>query len=524
LAGSRSAILVAVMVGVAAALAGCGSGPGQRPSIVLIQTDDQVLSDLDATFRTGSGNEIPVLGNTRRLMIDTGVTFNRYYVSVPVCCPSRAALLTGRYARNNGVLTNTGETGGYAAFARHDMKTNLAVWLQRAGYRTIHVGKFLNGYSSSPPKVPPGWDDWLTLADDPATSLYYGYRFNLNGQLSGRFGDPTYEFIDSPGCPHHSPARCDYVTDVLTAKALRAMRSVPAGRPFYVQLDYTAPHTDDHGPIGPPPPPRYNRSLAGIKAPRGPNFDEADVSDKPAFVRRRPPLSANDISRVDARYERRLESERAVDDGVAAVVRSLERLGRMSNTYVFLVSDNGFFLGEHRFSTGKFLPYEPSSHMPLVVRGPGVPEGGESEALIANVDVAPTMLQISGASGRGPVDGRSLLRFAEDPELRSRRPILLEDFTRGGSDEGAGPADGASSRVPHAYAGIRAGPYKYIRYGSGETELYDLERDPYELRSLAASERYRQVVSWLDRHLDALLRCKGASCRRPVGPIPRPRP
>jgi N-acetylglucosamine-6-sulfatase len=132
------------------------------------------------------------------------------------------------------------------------------------------------------------------------------------------------------------------------------------------------------------------------------------------------------------------------------------------------------------------------------------------------------MLQISGATASEPLDGRSLLRFADDPALQSRRPILLEDFTRTGPGKAADVSGAPSSRAPHAYAGIRIGPYKYIRYGSGEAELYDLGRDPYELRSLDASAGYSGVVAWLDRRLDALLRCKGASCRQPVGPVPRP--
>jgi N-acetylglucosamine-6-sulfatase len=503
--------LAAAVIGLAVLAAGCGGGHPARPSIVVIQLDDQDLHDLAASYR---GH--PVLPNMRALMA-AGVSFDRYYVSVPVCCPSRAALLTGRYARNNGVFTNVGATGGFEAFRRHDLHDNLAVWLQSDGYRTIHLGKFLNGYSSRPPAVPPGWSDWQTLATDPSTAYYYGYRFNDNGRLSHRYGTRSYQPADSKRCPHRSPRRCDYVTDVLTRKAVRALGSTQPDRPFYMQLDYTAPHVDDPGPIGPPPPPRYAGSLAGIKKPRSPDFDESDVSDKPAFVRGRPPLSANDIARIDVRYERRLEAERAVDDGLGEIVGALRRLGRLPDTYVFLTSDNGYFQGEHRFSTGKFLPYETANHMPLVVRGPGIPAGRRSEALSANVDLAPTFLQISGARPTRSLDGQSLLPFALDPSLNPRRAVLLEDFTGvpGGSGE-------SSSRVPHAYTGIRVGPYKYIHYASGERELYDLSRDPYELRSLAGERRYRNVVAWMASRTRALASCSGASCRQPVGPIPKP--
>ncbi len=489
----------------------------------MIQLDDQDLHDLGAVYRSRSGQKVSVLPNMRRL-IDAGVTFNHYYVSVPVCCPSRAALLTGRYARNNGVFTNIGTIGGFAAYRRHDLRANVAVWLQKAGYRTIHVGKFLNGYSSKPPKVPPGWNDWQTLATDPSTSFYYGYQFNVNGRITRRYGDRSYRTVDSASCPHRSSGRCNYVTDVLTAKALRALRATPSSRPFYLQVDYTAPHVDDPGPIGPLPPPRYLHSLTGIKRPRSPDFNEADVSDKPSFVRQTPPLTPNDVRRVDVRYEARLESERAVDDGLGAIIAMLGRLGRLPNTYVFLTSDNGYFQGEHRFATGKFLPYETANHMPLLVRGPGIPAGRRSDALSANVDLAPTLLQIAGARPARPLDGQSLLRFASDPALESRRAVLLEDFTKAPSQNSGASSGSPSSRVPHAYTGIRVGPYKYIQYATGERELYDLDRDPYELRSLAADPRYRNVAAWLSVRLRALARCSGAACRRPVGPIPRPLP
>ena len=232
----------------------------------------------------------------------------------------------------------------------------------------------------------------------------------------------------------------------------------------------------------------------------------------------------NDVRRVDFRYEARLESERAVDDGLGAIIRVLRRLGRLPNTYVFLTSDNGYFQGEHRFDTGKFLPYETANHMPLLVRGPGIPTGQRSDALSANVDLAPTF----------PADLR------RPPDAPPRRPIAAPLRPRpcasnapGGAargfHQGAAPECRAllrppSSRVPHAYTGIRVGPYKFIQYATGERELYNLNRDPYELQSLAANPRYRNVVAWLAARLRALAACSGAPCRRPVGPIPRPLP
>ncbi|MBS1887484.1 MAG: sulfatase [Actinobacteria bacterium] len=512
-----------------------------RPNVVVIQLDDMIVSDLYARYLASAGVERPrwwgrlrwnwwdpssyrrhwepVLPNIRRLLIDKGSTFARYYASEPLCCPSRAALLTGRYAHDNSVQNNGGERRGFEAFERHDYHNNLAVWLERAGYYTIHVGKFLNGYESNPPTPPPGWRDWLTLASNHSDGDYYGYTLNENGTVSAPYGSPTYLPKDPRSCHGQRSARCKYVTDVLTRKALRAMETAPRSRPFYLQIDYTAPHVDGRGEFGPEPPTRYTGMLPGISVPRVPGFNEASMADKPAFLRGLPLLTAPQIAGIRRTRELRLESERGVDDGVKRLFAMLARLGRLRNTYVFLTSDNGWFQGEHRLAQGKFLPFEPSTHMPLLVRGPGIPAGSTSQQLAANVDLAPTILQIAHARPNRTLDGISLLPYAKDPHHTVRRAVLLEGFTRG---KGLQTPRGPGGAPPVAYEGIRVGPYKYIKYSFGPVELYDITRDPYEVHSLAHDPRYHTVESWLGAHLRRLEECEGASCHMTVGAIPRP--
>jgi N-acetylglucosamine-6-sulfatase len=504
-----------------------------KPSIVVIQLDDQVYSDLYAHYLAPNpGNPLerrwrPVLPTIHSLLMKQGVTFDHYYVSVPLCCPSRSALLTGRYAHNNGVLDNGGRHGGFEAFRRHDYRDNLAVWLKSAGYWTIHVGKFLNGYGPKAPPapgsagrksaVPPGWSDWQTMANDESEGLYYGFQIDSNGVISRRYGDPTYQHEDPPTCTARPQRACNYVTDVLTRKALHALATTPANRPLYLQLDYTAPHVEKSG-SAPEPPTRYSGPLPGAIVPRTPAFNQRNMSGKAAFMRRLAPLSRRAIARIELEHRLRLESERAVDDGVRLVIRELRRIGRLANTYIVLISDNGWFEGQYRLATGKFLPYDPSNRMPLVIRGPGIPHGKESTQLVANIDLAPTFLQLAGARPTRPFDGRSLLRFARDPQRTEHRAILLESFARGLPLQVRGK--GAAPVV--SYEGIRVGPYKYIEYGFGEKELYNLRRDPYELRSLVSDPRYRGVRRWLAGLLHPLEDCRGAGCLPRIGRIPRP--
>jgi N-acetylglucosamine-6-sulfatase len=508
-----------------------------RPNIVVIQTDDQTLADLYATYTNPlTGQVFAVMPNTLTLLAGQGITFNRYYVSNPLCCPSRTTLLTGRYSHNNGVLTNFFPSGG---FYKLDLQNNLAVWLHNAGYKTSHVGKFLNQYGDNDPtQVPPGWDDWHTVIGD--ARLFYGYKTNDNGTVSDPHGvfdetDSTYPERDAPGCPDSPPPlqECNYLTDTITQDAENAINKYAASS-FFVQVDYTTPHGDIVTPGGPEPATKYAGTFPGAKAPRLPNFNEFDMTDKPAFVRQNPKLGFGKIDYIDRRYENRIEALRSVDDGVAKIVNTLAANSLLENTYIVFISDNGFFQGEHRFDSAKFLAYEPSTHLPLVIRGPGILPNSKSGALVGNVDLAPTFLQWTGASSTATMDGRSLVPFIQDPAKRTKTPILLEGFTGKGEEGTAlrarargrgGQATISIKASPRDYEGVRIGRYKFIQYKSGAKELYDFKLDPYELHSRHLDPRYREVKRWLGLVLQRMKFCAAQTCKRPVrGKIPNPLP
>src|SRR6187551_382865 len=209
----------------------------EPPSFVVIQTDDQTLDGLYAAFSAYPGApQTRAMPNTLELIAGRGMTFNRYYVSYPLCCPSRVSLMTGRYAHNTGVKGNVQPNGGYYGFSfRAAASHNIATWLQGAGYRTIHVGKFLNGYGDEPydngTSVPPGWNSWHTVLKADTNHYFYGYTLNNNGQLEGPYGDSgdwetrEYGTRDDLGCPF-APTNglpCFYATDTFTTIATQEM-------------------------------------------------------------------------------------------------------------------------------------------------------------------------------------------------------------------------------------------------------------------------------------------------------------
>jgi arylsulfatase A-like enzyme len=539
----------------------------EPPSFVVIQTDDQTLDELYAAFSAYPGApETRAMPNTLELIAGKGMTFNRYYVSYPLCCPSRVSLLTGRYAHNTGVKGNVQPNGGYYGFSfRAAYSHNLATWLQGAGYRTIHIGKFLNGYGDEPysdgTTVPPGWDDWHTVLNADTDHYFYGYRLNNDGQVSEPYGESgswetrEYGQRDPVGCPFapEEGRPCLYETDVFNWMAREELLATPPEQPFYLQMDYTAPHGDFRRPAGPEPAPRHYDWFKGARLPhdRSEGFDEGNVSDKPSFIREAEHLTPSDKRTYRVYYDKALESLRSVDDGVKEIVDTLGQLHRLSNTYILFTSDNGFFYGEHRLIGGKFLAYEPSTHLPFLIRGPGIRPGTSTGELTANIDIAPTILDLAGVEPDKSIDGRSMVPFLRDPELRTRRPILFESFVQtsdveangaisstGEGDGGRPGGNGSTGRKPQAaaqasntanasllapplnYEGIRLGPYKYIAWPDGEKELYNINKDPNELNNIVREPNFYPIRNFLHRQLRRYENCVGRECREPTPPLP----
>jgi N-acetylglucosamine-6-sulfatase len=534
---------------------------GERPNFVVIQTDDQTLDQLYASYTPPGGAPIAAMPNTLASIAEKGVTFNRYYVSYPLCCPSRVSLLTGRYAHNHNDRGNVPPNGGFNGFAnRQAYSHNLATWLQGDGYRTIHVGKFLNGYGDEPfdagKNVPPGWSAWHSVLNADTHHYFYGYLLNDNGRIDGPFGDSgswdtrEYGVRDDFGCPFAplNEQPCLYATDVFTRIASEEMLGTPEDQPFYLQLDYTAPHGDFRRPAGPEPAPRHYDSFAGAPYPHGASegFNEGNVNDKPRFIREAGYLSPNENHTYRVYYQKALESLRSIDDGVQQVINTLGAMHRLRNTYIVFTSDNGFFYGEHRLTGGKFLAYEPATHLPLLIRGPGIKPNTSTGELAGNVDLAPTILELAGAEADKSIDGRSLVPYMLDTSLRTRRPILFESFVEtndveengggppaaaagvasgqsgGGASVNAQPPKATASAQPQAtasivappkdYEGIRLGPYKYIEWPDGEKELYDITKDPYELNNKVRDANLFPIRAFLHAQLIRLETCVGRSC------------
>jgi N-acetylglucosamine-6-sulfatase len=265
------------------------------------------------------------------------------------------------------------------------------------------------------------------------------------------------------------------------------------------------------------PAPRHRGAFASARLPHAASFNEADISDKPRFLRRRAhALTRGDVWRIQRDARARSAALLAVDDGVARIVSALRRSGELDETYVIFTSDNGYMQGEHRVRSGKMLPYDPSTRVPLLMRGPRIPAGRVSRELVANVDLAPTLLGLAGATAGKTVDGRSLMPFARNPALRTRRAILHE--TGGLRYVGPREQDEATNtrrglRRVMSYRAIRTKRWLYIHWRSGSRELYDLRSDPDEMRSLHAGREHRRVRHVLARRLRGLASCAGDSCR-----------
>jgi N-acetylglucosamine-6-sulfatase len=466
----------------------------KRPNIVMIMDDDQ------------SVNLQQFLTKTNADIAAHGVTFDNSFVNYSLCCPSRSTLLTGQYAHNHGVRGNDLPSGGFSKL-EPTLGNTLPVWLQRAGYYTGHIGKFLNGYGRDAPDsiVPPGWNEWYGSLDKPdgftgGTYTAYGYSLNENGAIV-HYGS-TPDVVD--------PAT--YQTDVYSGKAADFIRRrAPSRQPFYLSVAPRDPHAEagacNCAGDNPRAAPRYEGTLNGLNAPRNPDFNEADVSDKPSNIKNLSPLTPTQIEGVDARYRARAEAVLGVDDLVSNVVGTLQQTGELKNTVILFTSDNGFFHGEHRVPQGKVRLYEPSIRVPLLIRGPGVPKGVHRSQPVGNVDLAETILDFAHAKAGRVEDGMSLLPIMRDPRDWPGRGLDLETYFTPDTTED--PED-----PPLNYIGVRTDRYLYAQYGTGEQELYNLRNDPFELQNSAGNPVYGRVKASLQRLLSGLAGCAGRSCRQ----------
>lgn len=427
-----------------------------------------------------------LMPHLKRVVIDRGTTFANAFVSNSLCCPSRATYLTGQYVHNHAVIHNHPPLGGVFAF---DDSNTVATWLRLGGYRTGYVGKYLNYYgqvdvnhdgrfnAADLTYVPPGWDDWQALLD-PTTYRMYSYKLNDNGTLVT-----------------HGTSEQDYQTDVLARRSAAFILESGTGSPgvpFFLTVMPLAPHIE----IGPNtvledwsdlfkaslrPAPRHAGSVPAL-LPRPPSFNETDVNGKPPWLQQHTPMTEADIAGLQAKYQNRLASMRAVDDMIGTIVAALQHTGQLEQTAFIFTSDNGFLLGEHRL-TEKRAAYEESLRVPLFISAPGAPPGQTRSQAALNNDLAPTIAELAGIAPGRFVDGSSLVPLLSSNAPVGRKRFLVEHWQ-------AGRPQRNEFDIPDYDAvratGARVPGQLYVEYRSAAQggEFYDLATDPNQLTNL----------------------------------------
>lgn len=524
----RRAVLMALtallaLAALAPASSSAKSKKKKKPNIVFVITDDQSsetlrtvknLPKIDSKCHAPRGVAQPCLNE---LVRDHGINFSRMATAYPLCCPSRATMVSGQYGHNNGVRF-------LFQYQNMNKQEVLPVWLQRAGYRTSWIGKYQgpaylgNKEPGEEGKgYPNGFDDFQGFFDqnlqrpqyeEPTASAnrFYGYIVNHNGVQKKMPETPEY-----------------YQSDWITRETTKFIRTSSKGsKPFFVGVGYTAPHwtltgtpdtdTTDHPTEGngglealqrpPVPAPRHRDELrkylaAHVRFPRDPNYNEADVSDKPAFVRNTASITPATEARMDRWQAYRLASLLSVDEGIQKIYAQLKKSGELDNTYIMYAGDNGWMQGNHRLNFTKLHQYEESTRVPFLVRGPDTKKARVTEPT-SNVDWASTVLALAGAKAGIPQDGMSLTPYLRDPKTRVGRAIFYE------TTSGPVPLLG----IP-GYAGVKLGPWKYIEYTNGEKELYNIQKDPFELNSLHGDPNYAGIVNSLSQRVAKFRTCKG---------------
>jgi arylsulfatase A-like enzyme len=448
----------------------------KHPNLLMITADD------------ASWNDMKYMPHLRKLMVDQGMTLRNGMAPTPICVPARASLLSGQYAHNHGAVTINGVGGGVKAF---DDQDTLPVWLRHSGYRTMFVGKYLNGYgeSDAPTYVPPGWSDWHATVD-PSTYNFVMPTVNNNGSLK------TYH---------------RYNSSVISNISNRLLaRPKTATKPWYMWVNYVAPHVggptapddpartfpDDPHPLNTTTPaPRDDGTFSHLKLPTKPDMFE-NTDDKTIIRAVHQSWSADRRVELQEAFQQRVEALQSVDRALGRTLRTLRQTHQLKRTYVVFTSDNGFVLGEHNL-TGKLWYFREIVGVPMYIRGPGLPHGRVSRAPVTNADWAPTFAKLAGATPTRTVDGVDVM-----PWLTSgakARVVPVEGY----------PVKGGLTPL---YTGVVDGPWTFVEGRAGRGELYLRTVDAWQDHNLIHDPRYQDQKRKLRRLTHRYADCAGATC------------
>ena len=476
-----TAVLAGVVVLAAAVLAACnftgqaGSPPG-KPNVVFVLTDDL------------SNNLVQYMPHVQALE-KSGTTLTNYTVTDSLCCPSRSSIFSGKFPHDTGVFTNTGADGGFHVFhSRGEESETFATELQKVGYRTAMMGKYLNGYqpkaklTGSQPYVPPGWSEW-----DVAGNGYPEFNYDLN---------ENHQVV------HFGSKPTDYLTDVLSGKASSFISaSASAHTPFFLEVATFAPHA----PYTPAP--QDANSFPGLKAPRGPAYDNLP-SNAPPWLAGRAPLTAQEQTAIDTAFRKRVQAVQAVDRMIGSVEDTLAKAGVSGDTDIVFSSDNGYHMGEYRLNPGKMTAFDTDVNVPLVVSGPGVRAGASVSAPAQNIDLCPTFEALGGAATPADVDGHSLLPILTGSLTTDWRNAALVEHHGPDTDPSDPDYPPVNSGNPPSYQALRTTAFTYVEYADGSKEYYDRTADPNELHNTVGTLPAATLAK-LHGELQAMTNCHG---------------
>jgi arylsulfatase A-like enzyme len=402
-----------------------------RPNFLIIVTDDQRFDTMD------------YMPNTQKLIFDQGVTFSSGYITTPFCCPSRSSILTGLYAHNHYVFVNTDKL----------RLPTVVEDLHKNGYYTGLVGKYLNSWNG---EARPEFDYWVSFYGGTVPS-YYDPELNINGTWEKKTGYMTYLFED-------------YVKEYLD-------KATGQRKPFFLLFAPNAPHA-------PFTPLKEDKGLLTDLPPfRPPNYNEEDISDKPSSIANKPLLDEEVATDIDNTRRRQLLTLISLDRSIGAIMEKLKETGELDNTVVIFISDNGKHWGEHRMDT-KSTAYEEAVKVPFAMRYPPlIPTPYIDDGLVANIDIAPTVYELSETKMPEVIDGLSLVNLlTRKGDWRSS--LLLEAWPDRGN-----------------WVSIHTDQYVYIETVNDKSEFYDLAVDPYEMENAIDDPQYQSIIQQLKQEL-----------------------